>query len=103
MNSTGQIGDGTTTERRTPTESLAVMELYVNATPTATTNVLTFAGNGLVTKYVVKRDGKEIYNGTNITFTDMGLITKTNYSYTFEAYDKDNHLLGAETAVLPTK
>jgi hypothetical protein len=64
---------------------------------------LTFSGNEEVKRYIVKRDGKVIYDGQNIMYKDQGLVSQTTYVYEMEAYDGNNNLLGKRTVTVTTK
>jgi hypothetical protein len=63
---------------------------------------LSYTGSAPVGKYVIKRDGTVVYEGTDASFSDTGLNASTTYDYTVEAYDADGALLGSKSVQVTT-
>ncbi|ASR46194.1 hypothetical protein B4V02_05565 [Paenibacillus kribbensis] len=58
-----------------------------NLTGTATTTGIKLSWNAAdnAESYELKRDGQEVYTGSDLTYTDTGLTSSTNYTYTLVA------------------
>lgn len=89
-NDKGQIGDNTINTRLNPYQ---VFGNLLPATPTnVTTPVITSSSVKATwdpvanaTSYVVKRNGLEVYRGSNTSFDNAGLVADTTYNYSISA------------------
>jgi alpha-tubulin suppressor-like RCC1 family protein len=103
-NADKQLGAGDTTDRLVPTAVLDLFSMTATAqTSTPTSIQLNFAGAPNVGKYVVKRNGMQVYSGATASYLDMNLAPETDYSYTVMAYTATNEFLGKLAVVGTTK
>ena len=55
--------------------------------------------NGEIIAYVLRRDNGVIYNGTELRYSDTGLVANTQYSYTIEAVNGGGSVVSIETII----
>ena len=78
----------------TSAEKTNVIEIY-NPTVSLKSTINTIEVSWIPSKltnveYVLKKDGVEIYKGTDTNFVDSSIIRNTNYSYTLETVHNSN-------------
>lgn len=55
--------------------------------------------NGEIITYILRRDNGVIYNGTELRYSDTGLVANTQYSYTIEAVNGGGSVVSIATIV----
>lgn len=78
-------GDDLSTAMAPPKESLPTPKNFVATTVTNNQVTLNWDSVTGATSYVLKRNGTTIYMGSSTSFTDLGLVAGTDYTYTVSA------------------
>ncbi|WP_068500238.1 fibronectin type III domain-containing protein [Paenibacillus kribbensis] len=82
-----KTADPTPTDPTPTTPAPATPATPANLTGTATTTSIKLSWNAAdnAESYELKRDGQEVYTGSDLTYTDTGLTASTSYTYTLVA------------------
>ena len=87
-NSVGCITNGTSirTLESTPQFILPPQLTAINATTVRTSWTEPSRPNGIVIRYILRRNSSVVFDGYTFNFTDAGLDPNTHYSYSIQAY-----------------
>ncbi|MEC0237852.1 hypothetical protein P4H71_26400, partial [Paenibacillus kribbensis] len=82
-----KTADPTPTDPTPTTPAPATPATPTNLTGTATTTSIKLSWDAVdnAQSYELQRDGKVVYSGSELTYTDSGLTASTNYTYTLVA------------------
>jgi hypothetical protein len=95
-----------TTTSTTKNAAPSSVSYFYNFDTTSNSTRLYWGGANYATSYVIKRDGKVVYTGSDTSFLDKGLVASHAYNYSIYAKNDyvngDTSLLSVTTAKEPT-